>query len=771
MNKNFFKKYFILIILLELVLVFHYGNQYFLNRSPKVLENFNGEDFLSRAGSLTDNGYFIDSSSEYTGIFTYGPYVSVKKGSYLVTLYYSTDTDGNLCYAHSNTLPSFGLQSSGSILLPASKSSVSFALDISSDITDLEVLTEYCGEGFLKIEGMELTKTPISYIRNIVQAVLFSLLINLCLVFYLSNPEKRQNTFALTLITLAASYPLFSDYLISGHDLLFHLNRIEGIAQGIQQGCFPVKIHPFWANGYGYAVGVFYGDSLLYFPAILRLMGFSIQNAYKAYVFAINLATVVIAFKCFGKIFSDERIGILGALLYALSPYRLSNLYLRGAVGEYTALTFLPLVLYGFYLIFTESPDKKGYWKSAIPTALGLTGIIQCHIISCELVALIIIIVCLIMVGRICIFKVFFTLCLTVCITLLLNAGFLIPFLSYFGGDFVLNSPEWFQSPIQEQGVYLSQLFALFQNGTGSSFSTDRGMAGEMPLSVGFPFFIGIILFVYLMINGNVSSKKDTRHKLAMLSFGLACLCLILSTHLFPWNWWADLSALLQKMIYNIQFPWRFLTLATLFLVVVCCYAFQIVKRNYTRELYHTLLTCILCFVVVSGSWFYYDILNHADIIRPFDSSDLNSMLIGSEEYLPAYTDLSLLNKTEPTPDEGIEIDSFSKHGTSLQLHLSNSGEDSFVNLPLLYYDGYIAEVKENGSSLELQKGENNVICLKVPAYFEGDVSVRFEEPSLWRIAELISAITLFILIILGICCRKSSTAKALPADAGTDAI
>ena len=42
-------------------------------------------------------------------------------------------------------------------------------------------------------------------------------------------------------IILMASIPLFNNYLIRGHDIYFHLMRIEGLAQGLGAGEFPVR--------------------------------------------------------------------------------------------------------------------------------------------------------------------------------------------------------------------------------------------------------------------------------------------------------------------------------------------------------------------------------------------------------------------------------------------------------------------------------------------------------------------------------------------------
>lgn len=745
------RKYLIFLLIIELLFVTYAVNRLYQNYENGEPLELSAENFASRQGDFMDDSYYVDASFAdiAPGIFTYGPYIKTGKGSYSITLYYETDTDDNTCYVHSNSLTSAQLKAPYRVSLPKDQHSVTFSCILTQGMEDLEVITEYCGTGSLRIEKMTITRTPYFYIRNIVLTLAWCLLVLVIYYFYVTNKTNRKTILFLTLITLASCYPLFTDYLTDGHDLPFHMLRIEGIAQGLSYGIFPVKIHPFWANDYGYAAGVFYGDTLLYFPAVLRLLGFSLTESYKAYIVFINLATVLISFRCFKKIFHESNsAGLLACFLFTLAPYRLSNLYVRHSVGEYTALTFLPLILCGFYLVFTENYNQKGYWKNAVPIAIGLTGIIQSHILSCEMVAIFILLTCLVMIGRICHIRVFLTLCLAAFTALLMNVGFLVPFLSYFGGDFVMNSADWNNTPIQAAGAYPAQLFPVFQNGIGNS--TTETMAGEMPLGVGFTLFLGCIVFFYLRFC-RPSAEEHTPDNSALSKFAsfsalLSILALYMSTNLFPWNALANLGEMLEALIHNLQFPWRFLTIATLFLVIVTTFVLQLAKKQLSKETFLCIFASMMCFFVISTSWFYYDLLNQGIVYRPYEATDLNSMALGSEEYLPADTDSALLTEKNPVPGKGVEVTYFQKRGTTIWLQLKNTSDSSYVELPLLYYEGYTAV--SDGTELTLGKGTNNVIRLQVPAGFQGNVTLYFHEPDTWRIAELISAVTITGILI-----------------------
>ena len=143
---------------------------------------------------------------------------------------------------------------------------------------------------------------------------------------------------------------------LQGADWSFHLSRIEGIAQGLREGQFPVRVYSIAKDGYGYAPSLFYGELLLYFPAVLRLLGMSVQGAYHTYLLALQLLTAGIAFFSLRQIFRHNKTALVGSVLYMLSTYHLYKIYWLSAVGEYTAMAFLPLIPAALYELYGERP-------------------------------------------------------------------------------------------------------------------------------------------------------------------------------------------------------------------------------------------------------------------------------------------------------------------------------------------------------------------------------------------------------------------------------
>ncbi|MDE6675759.1 MAG: hypothetical protein K2K19_13295, partial [Acetatifactor sp.] len=205
----------------------------------------------------------------------------------------------------------------------------------------------------------------------------------LCLMLLLGQEKRdRAVVFCVLLgVTVLASYPLFVPTVGFGHDLNFHLYRIEGIKDGLQAGQFPVRLHPTHNHGYGYISSSVYPELFLYFPALLRLMGASPVMAYNTFLAGINALTAWIMYICAKGITRSRYAGLLASVLYTLSTWRIMNLYYRAAIGEALAMVFFPVLLYGLYLLLAG--EHRKWWV----LALGCSGIFQSHIISTILAA------------------------------------------------------------------------------------------------------------------------------------------------------------------------------------------------------------------------------------------------------------------------------------------------------------------------------------------------------------------------------------------------
>ena len=436
------KKSLIIVLICQFLILTIACGSYLLNRRKAFYQVYSPQDFTLSAGEYREtDGIVIEDNHGHTGSFLSFT-EALDKGIYLIRINYTTNSEGNTLGASCSEISDLDILTAPAKLEPGVTTAY-ITLDLRRDAKEVLVDVSFNGEGYLTVSEISIHETSNVYKQNLFRAFCLCILLALLYGFYLADKEKRGTMLGLTFIWLFSCYPLQSIYLNGGHDLAFHLLRIEGIYHGLMQDTFPVKIHPMWAKDYGYAVGVFYGDAALYIPVFLRLIGFSIQSAYTYFTAFMNLATVLISYFCLKGIFSNKKAGIIGSALYTFSLYRLADVYTRASVGEYTALAFLPLVLYGFYLIFTESNAKKHWFKNAAIVSLGLTGVIQSHILSCLMIVVFVILLCLILIKKVIQPQTFLMLATGAGFTLLMNLGFLIPFLDFYDESIYINSPDW----------------------------------------------------------------------------------------------------------------------------------------------------------------------------------------------------------------------------------------------------------------------------------------------------------------------------------------
>ena len=559
---------------------------------------------------------------------------------------------------------------------------------------------------------------------------------------------------------IAVSIPVMNDFLIRGHDIYFHLMRIEGLAQGMRNGQFPVKIQPVWYDDYGYSVSVFYGDLFVYLAAILRLLGFSLQNAYKGYVIICNIATITIAGYSFGKIFKNEYIGVFGGFLYSMSAYHLVNLYTRGAVGEYTGMMFLPLLIYACVLLLDEEKKKENLKKGSIILGVSMACILQSHILTAEIACMVLVGVVVLYCKRVFCKEVLLAGGKAVAVAVGLSAWFLVPFLDYMlCGEFNINSIRNNDILIQRQGVFLSQVFALFDNAIGQSLDLSAGTQGDFAQGAGLGLMLAVPAFLGLFFLGYRTKEEKRNQRIAMMAalFGLAMVGM--STIYFPWDFLCRVAKIFQYVIVKIQFPWRFTGVATAVLALLWCAVVSYIWKQYGQKKAVVLAVCVMLVMSASAGYFMVDLFNRGERIQIHSAADMDSFVASGEEYLLVNTVLDDLTKDNLAITEGIEVSDYTKTGTTIEFHGKNTKENTgCVELPLLYYDGYQATATlADGTCLpmEISAGQNNVVSVELDAGMDCDIKVAFLEPWYWRVAELVSVVGLLAISLCSFMGRK----------------
>jgi len=159
------------------------------------------------------------------------------------------------------------------------------------------------------------------------------------------------------LLTLPALWPLLRPGFFVSDDGHFHIYRIAALADAWRHGVLYPRLFPEFGFGYGQAVLNFYAP-LSYAPgALLATLG---VNPATAAELTIALGFVLAALAMYGFVRSlwGPAGGALAAVAYTYFPYHLADAYVRGAIPEHFAFIFPPLILWATTSIFREERPR-----------------------------------------------------------------------------------------------------------------------------------------------------------------------------------------------------------------------------------------------------------------------------------------------------------------------------------------------------------------------------------------------------------------------------
>lgn len=696
-----------------------------------------GERIWFEKGVVNENkpGWYVDNSMEYGEDFARTPKVNLPMGSYDVTIMYQTRGNSSRYSFESEQQDYRVMLGRTDEILEEEKESKTLEVNYWKKMPGFSVKTSYGGEGYLIINEIKIQQTR----RMERMVIIGTLLIGAC--FAVFSRIKNNRILKIVVIsgiftTVFSMLPMLSPYLVKAVDLPFHFMRIEGIAEGLKAGYFPVKMQSVWMNDYGYPVSIFYGDMLLGSAGIFRLIGFPLQSAYKIYVFIIGFLTFMISWYSFKRIAQDWKVAMIVAVMYTISPYRLMRVYVA-AVGSYSGFVFFPLIFVGAYeILMNDSEKRKNSW---ILLMAGMTGVIQNHILSTEIAVLILGITCLVCWRR------FFEKTRLVDFikaglgTAILSCYFLIPFLDYMREDLKITGE--YGGHIQSSGTFIGQILGIYPE-RGANLSVFEGLQQpEATYAIGVAFIIALIMYFVVRGNGTADEKKYI--KLGNYCSAAGIILLFMTTVWFPWDMLYDLNTILAMLISKIQFPWRLVGAATLMLSVVTCIVLKLWKEKKTNLEWYGLVSIFLGCSIFTAGYFLENVYREQLVYVP-DSEAISSFEIGWGEYVPQGTDPSeaLMPKGKIWHNELVKIHDTKKEGTTYTLSVSNtSPEVQTVELPMTYYKYYQAEDIHTGGEVLVGAGENGRIRVSLAGNYEGIVQVSFKEPMLWRISECISLI------------------------------
>lgn len=549
--------------------------------------------------------------------------------------------------------------------------------------------------------------------------------------------RDNQIVAILSVITvILAISPLISRYCINGHDLEYHLLRIEALKEDILIGHPFAKINTLFFGGAGYASSLFYSDFLLYIPALLRVFGVSINASYHIFAALCVILCFASTYYCTMKMSESKYAGLVAAILITLCPYHMDDIMVRSAVGEYMAFIFVPFVIYGIYNVLYEQMSKPWLFAIGFGTVLlSHTATLVMCVMFCAAAFLI----------KIKVFiknpKIIVKLAIATVVTMMATSFLWMPMLEQFAtGQF----PSF-----------------------GGIDMLDAAVDFSVILSQEFPT-VGIMLIVVAVLRVFVNKQGSRLIEFADWMFIAAVLFSIMATNLLPWD-------RLYSVFSFVQFPWRFFLMSSvLFAMADAIYVYGFVKQSAEalgnieskRVLWSAVISIVFAAMGVlamvhqnENAQGYYDYSDDYYSYKPYTGS-----VIGGE-WLPENVEVRerIAELSEVMTADSRDLLSFERSKGSVLAKIDT--EYSYVDVPLIYYKGYKAQLTGDDSavkSLRVTGEGDNGMCRVYLDNNTGWLKVYYGLTTIQAISIVLSVIGCAAMIAYIVICKRRNGSEKI---------
>ncbi len=558
-----------------------------------------------------------------------------------------------------------------------------------------------------------------------------------------NNIKKYIPHILIFLLILIICIPIFTMNLYLNNEAILHMTRIFSIDEVIKDGTFPPIIDYKFMNGFGYALNLFYGPITTYIPIILLNIFGTSGMALKIFTVLTVIFSAITNYHFVYTVTKRKSIATIATLIYISMPYKLSDIYSRNAVGEYTAFIFIPIVFESLYNLMNNK--KKSYML-----AVGIIGLVLSHTITTIYIALFALIYVLFNFAKTKNIEFWKNVIINICISLLICSFYVLPLLehSYFG-NYTLFSDEEMGTSGQYVSATSLGLKDLFESETGES---------------NIRFSIGIVVIILSVLTIYCFKKVKEEHKGIYRDFMLLSLItLMMCTKLFPWY-------IMPKILTVIQFAWRNMGFFAFFISLVCginavVFAENVLKKDIYKETFLFGVICtifVFTFLGVLRDYRFDDLSKEKELDNIIKSSARLHVYNINREYLPlnAINNLQYITDRENityilSGDAKIVLEE--KNKLEDNLILKDVKQDTELELPYIYYLGYTVNINdgENIKTIKTTESEKGFLKINLDAAENITINIKYTGTALEKIGYIVTIFGIIIYICVSVKQRK----------------
>lgn len=265
---------------------------------------------------------------------------------------------------------------------------------------------------------------------------------------------------------------------------------------------------------------------------------------------------------------------------------------------------------------------------------------------------------------------------------------------------------------------------------------------------------IGLVTIIGIILTLIARKKIDERYKkIYWFSLVMGILFIILSLDIFPFE-------KMPSVLKMIQFTFRFLEFSSFFLIFVAAVNYSVVIKNFNIR--DVTIISIICVTLSLGY------LNKLGFNKTWEEEDLFPAVAVNEntgrvhagcatfEYLPskAYENLDYIKERQNRVyilEGNTIIENEIKEGTTMEFEISETTEDTTLELPYIYYLGYSVTyiTDEEEVTLETSESENGFVQINIKQSDSGKIIVKYTGTTIMKVSYAVSILTFLVSIII----------------------
>src|SRR3989344_1714438 len=482
----------------------------------------------------------------------------------------------------------------------------------------------------------------------------------------------KKDLLLLLLLLLPAITPLIQKGYFSMHDDLQSMRQYQ-LDKCFADWQIPCRWTPDLGYGYGYPIFNYYPPLPYLIGQPFRALGFQYIDVVKI-IGILGFGITALNMYLLGREFWGRGGGLISSVFYTYAPYHSVDFYVRGAINEFWAMAFYPLIFWTTYKLIASQKPK---WISF--ASLSIAALMLSHNPMLMIFAPVLILWCLFWLIKFRSVKsiVYLTirnLSLSALWSLGLAAFFTLPVLfeTKFVSVWTLTSGYF---NYLAHFLDVRQIFLNINWGYGSS---ELGPNDSMSFALGFLHWIIPILILLFIFSKKFINRKSLIIILALITLGALFMSHSKSTPIW----------LALKPLEFLQFPWRFLPLA----VFTASFLSGAIMMATNKKIFVPLIISLLIFM--NGNYFrpreWYPSMTDA---QKFSGKSWQLLVTsGIFDYLPIYA------PAPPADPVGADLNISQGLGTFIRIiktsnlqkySLDITSPQSLVELQTYYFPGW----------------------------------------------------------------------------------